>query len=306
MLLNEDGKKEFLKSNFHPYFDINLESNIIPEQALQFVNITLSLDDIDSQYDLEDLKVFFNDEYNNIVFTSSDDQNIYRYEFYHDVYFIRAEPFDSTIRMHMLPKKYDASNTLSDFPVLFFKDENQTIDETNFSCTEEYTRYDDKNPINLYYQEAEKSPSNGLYKFDIRQHTKNFNNLQINLGYSYNDSNPTDEIKHYTGILDESDETGIPVSQENFTEWNMSLMDTNYDNVSDYTNTSKMQELNQIWPTDTIPYNDGEHTVGFNNPHNINTVYHKTIKYFNDNIYIEENGQYIKQLWIESLIGERS
>lgn len=301
MLLNEDGKKEFLKSNFHPYFDINLESNIVPTQALQFVNITLSLDDIDKQYSIEDLQVFFNDEYNNVIFTSSNDENIYRYEFYHNIYFIRATPFDSTIHMHILPKKYDASNTLSDLPVLFFKDENQVIDETNFVCTEEYTRYDNQNPINLYYQEDDLSTSNGLYKFDIREQAKNFNNLQINLGYSYNDTNPTNKLKHYTGILDESDETGTPISPEEFTEWNMSLMDTNYDNNADYTNVSKMQELNDIWPTDTTPYNDGEHTVGFNNPHDINKIYHKTIKYFNDDIYIEENGQYINQSWKETI-----
>ena len=298
MLLNEDGKKEFLKSNFHPYFDINLKSDIIPTQTLQFVNITLPLQEIDKQYSLEDLKIFFNDQYNNVVFTSSQD-DLYRYEFYHDIYFIRAEPFDSTIRMHILPKKYDASNTLSNFPVLFFKDEKQTIDETNFNCTDEYIRYKNRNPINLYYTEDTKQTANGLYKFDIRQQAKDFNNLQINLGYSYNDSNPTNDLKHYTGILDESDETGAPLSQSEFTEWNMSLMDANYDNNCDYTNVSKMQEFNNIWPTNTIPYNDEEHSVGFNNPHTINTVYHKTIKYFNDDIYIEENGQYINQSWKE-------
>ena len=38
------------------------------------------------------------------------------------------------------------------------------------------------------------------------------------------------------------------------------------------------------------------------NEHTINTLYHKTIKYFNDDIYIEENNNYINADWDETII----
>lgn len=308
MILNEEGKIEFLESNFHPYFDIQLSSNITEENITQFVNFVLPISTINQSYAiLTDMRSFFNDDFTNVIFTSADEKYLYRYECYQDVYFIRMQPFRSTIRMHILPKKYDASNAKTDSSILIFKDNKQNIDSNNFNCTEEYERHTDGANINLYYKEDEQDFSNGMYKFDIKEKTKNFKNLQINLGYSYNDTNPTNplEICHYTGVLDESDENGTLLDDGEFTKWNLSLMDANYDNISLYTNTSKRQKLvngSIQWPTNTTPYDDGEdHTLGFNNSHTINTLYHKTIKYFNGDIYIEENNHYLIQLWTEAI-----
>ena len=303
MILNEYGKTEFLKSNFHPYFDIQLSSNIVEENIEQFVNFTLPIETIDEDYAITtDMKSFFNDDYTNVIFTSADEKYLYQYECYKDIYFIRIKPFQSTIRMHILPKKYNASDS-----ILIFKDEEHINDILDHLTYEDKYEYDDsKELINLYYQENTKKTTNGMYQFDIKEKTKNFKNLQINLGYSYNDTNPTNpmEIKHYTGVLDHSDENGMLIQNNEFTEYNLSLMDANYDNVSSYTNTSKQQELinnNIEWPTDTIPYSDGDenHEKGFDNPHKIDTLYHKIIKYFNGDIYIEEGNQYFTQLWTE-------
>ena len=113
------------------------------------------------------------------------------------------------------------------------------------------------------------------------------------------------KIEHYTGILDESDENGILLEPNQFTEFNLSLMDTNCDNNCNncsYTNTSQPQQLvnNEIqWPTEVIPYNDEVHEKGFINSHDIDILYHKTIKYFNGDIYIEEDGHYINENWDE-------
>lgn len=302
MILNENGKLEFITSTFHPFFDISLKSDANIDDSIQFVNYTLPLDILNDQYDIESMNLL-NEDFNNVVFTT-EKNNIHRYEYYQGVYFIRMSPFSNILRMHILPKIYDGSDAKTGSSVLIFRDNKQSIDETNFSCTEQYIRDEEKNTINLQYQKNVKESSNGFYKFNIKNKTKNFNNLQINLGYSYNDTNPTNpmELKHYTGILDESDESGNIIPQNEFTEWNCALMDANYDNVSDYTNVSKQQLYDNQgikWPTDTIPYNDGTHDVGFNNPHTINTLYRKTIKYFNDDIYIEENNNYIIQSWKE-------
>lgn len=303
MLLNDEGKLNFIKDNFHQYFDITITSDIVPENVNEFVNFVLPIEKIDT-YDFENengLRKFFNNDFNNIVFTANDNETLFKYEVYKKVFFIRMPFYCDVIRMHIIPKKYDASDEKSETPLLFFKADKNDINEDNFFCTSQYERREDKKNINLYYKEGSKSSSEGIYKFDIRKYTKNLKNLQINSGYSYNETNPTDEINHYTGVLDESDEHGEPT--ESLTEFNITLMDANYDEISNFTNTIKSQELNNnqiIWPTNTNPYPDSQN--GFNNPHSINTIYHKTIKYFNDDIYIEEDNNYLNADWDETII----
>ena len=298
MILADEEKKDFLKTKFHQYFDITLSDISIEEKNIeQFVNFVLPLETLNQEYDMDRFKKYLNDEYNNVIFTSADDPEvIYDYEFYQGVYFIRLKPFSINIRMHIIPKKYDASSTAT-HPILFFKDNKQTIDENNFECTNKYERLEDTHPINLHYKENVEAPSNGMYKFDIKEHTRNIKKLQINLGYSYIE--PTDSINkiwHLTGIIDESDNHGNPIPQEEFTEWNESLMDGNCDNNSNFTNKILQQKLvsNQIDWDDIY-----QHEGGFDNPHELGTLYHKTLKYFNDDLYIEENGLYHLVDWIE-------
>lgn len=302
MILHDDGKKDFLESNFHQYFDINLSTEINPDQVIQHANITLPLSKINEIYDLTAMAKFFNDNYNNVIFTSPNNNVIHRYEFYQGVYFIRMDPFESVLRMHLIPKKYDASDSATNYSILFFKDKKQNIDDNIFSHSSLYERNDEP-IINTQYLATTRQTANAQYKFDIKEYTKNLQNLQLNMGYSYNDTTPTAHRQHYTGIIDESDENGNPVAPGEFTEFNEALMDANYDSLSSYTNVSKQQKYSAngiTWPSEYTPYSDGNNsTVGFNNTHSLNTVYHKIIKYYNDDIYIEENGEYLMQLWKE-------
>lgn len=298
MFLNDEGKKEFLKSKFHRYFDISINigganTNIFSEQFVNFVLLKETVRNYCNTIDI-DLDTLLNEESNNIIFTPKESDEIYHYEFYKNVYFIRLKPFSKNIRMHIIPKKYNASDTKTN-PILFFKDAKQTINDSNFSKTEEYERRDSSN-INLYYKEDTEKISNGFYKFDIKDKTKGMTNLQINLGYSYNDTNPTNKIKHMTGIIDESDENGNRITPEEFTEYNITLIDINADNRLDHTNKIVQPNItsNEIDWDDLLEYQGG-----FDNSHPIETVFHKTLKYFNDDLYIEEGGQYHMVEWTE-------
>ena len=299
MLLNTDGQLEFLKSNFHQYFDIELQTDIQETNTIQFVNFVLKLDDINELYDLSKINKFFNEDHTNVIFTSDDNQHIFKYEFYQDVFFIRIEPFSKNIRLHIIPRKYDASSTKTDYPLLIFKDNKQTIDNNVLSHTSQYKRDEEGYPINLYYDAETYQSSNGIYKFNIKNKTKNFKNLQINMGYSYNEHNPQNpiKIKHYTGVLDTSDESGQSVST--WTEFNDTLIDANldgYDEAPLQDNTRTTDTVLQVNPDLNIRH---RYDVGLINPHSIDTLYHKTIKYFNDDIYVEENKKYMNVDWQE-------
>lgn len=275
MLLTTEEKKEFLKTRFHQFFDIELKNTIeIDENSIeQFVNFVLPLSKLNEYYDIDNFKVFLNNDYNNVIFTPADNTDIiYDYEFYQGVYFIRMKPFSKNIRMHIIPKKYNASNTASNNPILFFKNNQYEVTENIFSCSDEYKRLNSFKNINLYYQENQELPSNGFYKFDIKDKTKGMKNLQINLGYAYNDTNPTDKNWHITGIIDESNENGERITPNEFTEYNESLVDANSDNRLDYTNKILQQKIKNH----QIDWDDlYTHNGGFNNPH-IPTILYDT------------------------------
>lgn len=267
MLLTTEKKKEFLKTRFHQFFDIELKNTInINESNIEhFVNFVLPLSKLNEYYDINDFKKFLNNNYNNVIFTPSNNSDIiYDYEFYQGVYFIKMKPFSKKIRMHIIPKKYNASNTASNNPILFFKDNQYEITENIFSCSDEYKRINSFKNINLYYKLSQELPSNGFYKFNIKDKTKDIKNLQINLGYAYNDTNPTDKNWHVTGIIDESNEIGQLIEPNEFTGFNEALVDVNSDNRLDYTNKILQQKItnNQIdWDNLYI------HNGGFNNTH---------------------------------------
>lgn len=305
MLLTEEGKKDFLRDTFHQYFDITVSDVSVPVNSSDFVNFVLRLSDFnDFHYDIQSFKsLYLNNNCNNVIFTQKDNSDIiYDYEFYKGSYFIRIRPFSRDIRMHIIPKKYDASNTATDNPILFFKDEDCVINKNTFSCSEEYIRKTDRNKINLYYQlERKKNDASGTYLFDIREFTKNMNSLQINCGYSYNNTNPTNNIWHLLGILDLSDQDGNP-AQSSLTEYNKTLIDLNADNVLGNTNNAAQVQVvsGEISLDVRDDVADGEGN-GFSNPHSINTIYHKTIKYSNDDIYAEEDDLFYMCNWEEDI-----
>ena len=303
MILAKEGQIDFINNHYHPFFEINIQNDTLESAAevsyFDFVNLVLRFEELGSKYDIARLSNLFNDDYTNVIFTSKDNKNIYRYEYYNGAFFIRIDSYtfgtNDPIRLHIIPKKYDASSSKTNFPVLIFKDTPQAIKESsNFFLSPYDTR--DKTRINLFYTEDEKQQCVGHYQFDIREKAKNLNILQINLGYAYDNTNPTNEIRHLTGVLDFSDADGNRVVGGNTTEFNKTLIDANYDHVANFprTITEVSYEGDLIkWPTKTQFQN------GLTDTHDINTVYHKTLKYFNDDLYTEENGNYMILDWIE-------
>ena len=59
MLLTIEGKKEFLKTRFHQFFDIELKNTIeIDENSIeQFVNFVLPLSKLNEYYDINSFPV---------------------------------------------------------------------------------------------------------------------------------------------------------------------------------------------------------------------------------------------------------
>jgi len=80
------------------------------------------------------------------------------------------------------------------------------------------------------------------------------------------------------------------------------LMDANYDNVSGKTNNIQQMEYYTSNNNKDIRFplslNQKSFKAGFNNQHtNANKIFHKTIKYFNDILYTEEDGQFVIGEW---------
>ena len=303
MLLAKEGQIEFIKNSYHPFFDISIQNEILESKGgvyTNFINFVLNLNDFSTKYDMTKILDFFNQDFSNVVFSSHDNQNIYQYEYHKGLFFIRIHSYkygvDGPIRMHIIPKQYDASSSKTSMPLLIFKDTPQAVKREPPAMTRHYETRNNET-INAYYKESTKKDSSTLYKFNIRDKARDFNVLQINSGYSYNNTNPTTEIRHCTGVLDMSDENGNLITDPNSTEEVKTLIDANYDNVANFsrviTQVFYMQgELH--WPHQTV------FTEGLNDDtHTIDTVYHKTLKYFNDDLYSEENGHYMIMDWGE-------
>lgn len=263
---------------------------------------------------------------------SNDFYTIYPYEFYKGIFYIKAKPFSSEIVLHILPKHCRASDKVLMFKDSdidpkkhFIKTDDyynrhtgniinlyyQSIDLTNNTKQDRpsyakpypefhkfgqgdyyklYQKHNENNWITEDYPTVNKPF--GEYEFDISSWAKNMQNIQINAGYQYNESSPTNAI-HYTGIKDNTN-TAI--------EDRAVLIDSNYDKITSKTNNIQQMEYyldngnKKIrFPESSI--NQKSFKSGFNNSHTPNKTFHKKIKYFNDFLYIEENNQYVLGEW---------
>lgn len=338
--LNYNQKLEFLTSGFHQYLLIHLDTgnNIQGNIPTSFVNVTLKLEDLgggngSSAWGINKRKDFINSTYDNVLFTpASNFENIYQYEFYKDVYYIRAKPFEDVIAMHILPKNLKAADK-----ILKFKDADGIQERTqvnyNMSKNTIYMRFKsidlnnnnitENRPISakpypkfhkfgtgdikkLYqkHRDAEWTAENyinsyGEYQFNISSWAKRLMNVQINAGYAYNDSSPIASTTnnpyaiHYTGIKDKTN---------NQVEDRAVLMDANYDNIANKTNNIQQMEFYRSGSSKELRFptslEQDAFTEGFDNPHTNSTkTFHKTIKYFNDILYTEEDGQFVIGEW---------
>lgn len=345
--LNTEAKIEMLKSEFHPFYIINIDCDSIGEnEPSGSVNLTINIDEVkdkqwkDFYYHIKDYISYVEEDgkkiltFENLLFTDGDNiSNLYSYEYYKGILYIKMTSYTKKVAMHIIPKSYYSMDK-----VLIFKDSDVQDMSKHFSCTDEFYSRHDNNRINLYYQKIDldkqqkgdrsrqdRCPNFGLYDktnpqslfqkiqdgnwvkenyrdmygeyiFDISTQTKNMRNLQINTGYYYNDASPYNAI-HYTGVQDDTN---------NAVEDKCVLLDTNFDDIRDdnYTNVIKQMEYikesnSMSWPkTNNIMENKG-----FINSHSqdkdIGNLNHKTIKYFNDDLYVEEKNKYIEASWVD-------
>ena len=317
--LNKDQKEEYLSSNFHQYLIITLNNDDeMPENS--FVNVAITLEDLD--WDTKDelnrsglgrFSEYVNTEtFANFLFTPEDDfQTIFDYEYYQEVFFIRLKPYTNKIAMHILPQKYEGfieNDVLlfRDSPIepnmhqyyknhespnvnLYYQyqldsadagDRPLSLDPPKFSkFSDKHTYY---NYNNGHWQQDPYQDTYGEFDFDISPLTINIDSIQINAGYKYNESTSDKNIVHYTGIYDNK-----AVGSQKAV-----LIDANYDGESSYTNVITQltwnNDTNELkFPQDSA---DAYQDLGFDNTHigNIGKLFHKTIKYWNDTIFISE------------------
>lgn len=253
-----------------------------------------------SNDDIYMLSPYLRPDMTNIVFTPKNGDEIYRYEYYKGVFYVKLNPFSKSIRMHILPKGYDCSNT-----VLIFKDD--MLEDKNIRKTNDYKHFStiDNNFINSYYLESNQirdrnniSEDNREYKpsdwtntyfecfYDISENTKSMENLMICSCYNYNNSSPFYSI-HYTGVRDK---TNLEIKDR------ATLIDAIYENIvlnknSNHITKYQINSSNQLY----IPKNPPKLLASY--PNNIDHTtevgilkkYRKKIKYINDSLYTEEN-----------------
>lgn len=247
--------------------------------------------------DISILSPYFNPDMTNVVFTPKNDLNtIYKYEIYKGVYYIKLQPFSQEIRMHLLPKAYDCSNS-----VLIFKD--NMLTENNISKSNDYYFYQGEN-INSYYltdienkiirdrtnpdiSEEEynfNDWSNTFFEasYDISKYTNGLDKIQICSKYKYNISSPFYSI-HFTGIRDN---TNI------YPEDRCTLIDVNYDKIENISNNITQYQYdnqNQLYlPRTNSRIIKSSYTDNINHT-DISKSHQKIIKYINDILYSEED-----------------
>ena len=233
------------------------------------------------ELDLSPILPYLNNEFNNLVFTDRDNYDIiHKFEVYKGIIYLRLYPYNSQIRLHILPKSYKGDSHL-----LIFKDEfvtEENIEKIN--CSSNLVP-----PINSIFDKPGTTSSYEL-NYDISKETEGFHTLQINAGYKY----PTTitKIFHLTGVKDETNE----IIADRCT-----LLDANYDSYADYTNniTQFLISSNTIVPPTKNNLNIKESNANMNNNHKNGKIFHKTIKYINDDLYIEEEKKYLKHEWGE-------
>ena len=261
---------------------------------------------------------YFNEEMTNVVFTPQDDYTkIYRYEIYKGVFYIKLQPYSNKIRMHLLPKYYDCSDS-----ILFLKDD---ITEPIIKKSDDYYHFAERSPINAYYlQNNEIRDRTAIldeergynlsdwtntfcdFSYDTKEDTKGLDNIQICVGYRYNNSSPYYSV-HYTGVRDN---TNIQIEDR------CTLIDANLDNIEEISNNitqySYNTENNELYIQKPAIIRGTYDEPNTDHVTEVGPVYHKILKYINDLMYSEEyvpseNGwrkKYTQSNWVDITLAD--
>lgn len=227
---------------------------------------------------------YINNDFSNIAFISETDniKYVHRFEVYEGIIFLKMKPYSENLQIHIMPKSYDCSSN-----VLIFKDKYLSSD----NVTSKNYQHSLKSFLNAYTTNT--TNSNYEIHYDLRKSTQNFNNLQINAGYRY--TKKTNNIFHLTGVLDNTNDN---------IEERCTLIDANYDKLTTYTNNIAQMVKGTTkpeFPTRqnlNIKQSGSQMNIDHLKEDEIGTkVFHKTIKYINDDLYIEEENKHLEELW---------
>lgn len=149
-ILLKEGLAEIMyipPSSFDPYsWDDNAAEHTETDTILstnlenQFLNVTIPLNEIcGDDYGIAAFLNYFNEDFNNIVVTKSNDFNtLYKCEIYKKTLFIRIDPISInqdnkiTIALHLLPKRYNGSDN-----ILLFKDDYTFLNQKKLQLVED-------------------------------------------------------------------------------------------------------------------------------------------------------------------------
>ena len=332
--LNESDIKEELEY-FHPYFYMDV---LKPEdkEPVGFINLKIHLDNLYGDgLGFDAISEQWSDNYFTDELKADDFNTVFKYEYYKGMFFIRLDEYVSKIAIHVFPKNYYTMNQL----LLLKEDYNDFTYElkpnTTYYTRDNYTE-EPYNRVNATYMMEEddsyviregrdtyknfskfikqngmyhKKDENGWVREDYKDNFVEYDyplgtintlpSIEIASGYTYNES-CSNNIEHYIGIKDKTniaDEDRAALIAMNPDKINDVLPDeTNYSTIpQQYWDENKNKT--QLSETYTV-YNN----KGLTNPHTINKRYDMTLKYFNDDLYIEENDQYLLSEWEDPTI----
>lgn len=285
--LTNEEKITSLKK-FHQYFRITLDRKEESDTPTN-VNLKIKIEDLKTLLQIDELK-FFNDNFTNIVFTPDDDlSHLFKYQYYKDVLYLELDNYYKNIIMHVLPKDYDCMDS-----IILLTDEDLLNDEQyrKFFVTDKsyYKPSEDNIGIDVdsthtnFAEEANCYYNIPLANIKFSNQTfidvQSLNNIQIDAEYKYPDDCST--RSHIIGLLDNHDRIIDQTTEQKLQETLLGLIVKNNNDVvySDRIIKTQNDTTTAVAGKDNFKLLDPGHTA--------DKVYDMTLKYINDNVYLEE------------------
>lgn len=214
-----------------------------------------------SNDDISILSPYFNADMTNIVFTPQSNYNVlYKYEIYNGVIYVKLNPFSLNIRMHVLPKAYDCSDT-----VLFFKDSMLAREDKNLSLSIDKNVVQKGDSIQLegkILDNTGKPIAGRQIKFYAETGLQSGNKVSI----AENSMDITDDYHHYfdkdyinayyhiNDIDRDRDNPSIASERYNINKWKKTYCDFSYDISKDTKTFNNIQICAGYRYNKTTPY----------------------------------------------------
>ena len=301
--------KEIVLKQYHPIIDIDLWSlqqsqydnehnttNIILNDTVNLKILTQDIEQLLSEQDKIEYQKYVSkpttihiDEFeytvntgtfNNIIFTPQDNTDIIiPYEYYKGVFYLTLPRFYRVISLHILTSYFDASDNV----VLFTTEDAINYINDGHNPSTKWQTYNgamtrDIDKINII-------GNNGIgrYLIELPETLKGLNTIEIDVFYKYlYPPSKTNQI----GIIDTTTR-GYANIQSDYEDQKTLI---NQNNNTAKSIITAMRQTHDIIEDNAFQYSSP--IQSFSYPAHIdNALYESTIKYFNDDIYIEEYNQ---------------